>query len=103
MNDLQRLFKARGISMRQLAAAIGEGYHPTQKNVKGVRKQRHIQAAVAAYLGLTPEQCFGPHAASYLKPLISCEINRKRVEYANKLKAQYLEPTIAADVKAVNG
>lgn len=103
MNDLQRLFKARGLSMRKLAAAIGEGYHPTQKNVLGVRKQRHIQNSVAAYLGLTVEQCFGPNAASYLKPLISCEINRKRVEYANKLKARYLDPTIAGESKTVNG
>jgi len=101
MNDLQRLFKARGLSMRELAAAIGEGYHPTQKNVKGVRKQRHIQAAVAAYLGLTVDECFGPSAAIHLKQLITCEISKKRTEYEKKLKARYL--TVAGEQKAVNG
>jgi hypothetical protein len=103
MNDLQLLFRMRGMSMRQLAAAIGEGYHQTQKTIKGVRRQRSIQAAVSAHLGLTVDECFGTRSSLHLKPLIDREINKKHEEYAEKLRAQYLPDTIAGAAKAVNG
>lgn len=90
MNDLQRLFAARGISMQDLATAIGHGYHMVQKTVKGVRGHRHIQEAVAAYLGLSLEQCFGPRAARSLRPLIEREISKKRTAYERELKAKFL-------------
>lgn len=104
MNDLQRLFKARGISMQALADALGLDHHSVQKNVKGVRRNRNIQEPIAAYLGLTVEQCFGPRSGRHLRPLIECEINKKRTEYEGKLKAKFLvSPTISARRKAVNG
>ena len=104
MNDLQRLFKARGLSMQALADILGLDHHSVQKNVKGVRKNRPIQNAVASHLGLTVDQCFGPRSGRHLKPLIECEINKKRTEYEGKLKAKFLvSPTISARRKAVNG
>jgi hypothetical protein len=104
MNNLQRLFKARGISVVKLAAKLGLNYHSVQKTVKGVWSFYRIQAAVAGYLGLTVEQCFGPRSARYLQPLIECEINRKRTEYEGKLKAKFLDtPTVSRHRKAVNG
>lgn len=104
MNDLQRLFKARGISIQVLADALDLDYHSVQKNVKGVRKNRNIQEPIAAHLGLNVEQCFGPRSARSLRLLIECEINKKRTEYGNKLEAKFLvSPTISARRKAVNG
>ncbi len=91
MNNLQRLFRARGISMQALADALGLDHHSVQKNVKGVRKNRPIQEAVAGYLGLTVEQCFGPRSSRYLRPLIESEINKKRTEYEGELKAKFLD------------
>lgn len=104
MNDLQRLFRVRSVSMQALADTLALDHHSVQKNVKGVRKNRPIQKAVAGHLGLTVEQCFGPRSARYLLPLIECEINKKRTEYEGKLKAKFLvSPTISARRKAVNG
>lgn len=103
MNDLQRLFKARGITMGVLAKALGLGEHMVQKNVLGVRKNRHIQEAVAAFVGMSLEQCFGPHASRHLRPLIECEISKKSSAYEGKLKAKYLAShTVAVKRKAVN-
>lgn len=104
MNNLQRLFRARGISLVKLAPELDINYHSLQKTVKGVRSFRRAQAAVAGYLGLTVEQCFGPRSARYLQPLIECEINRKRTEYEEKLKGKFLNsPTVSRHRKAVNG
>ena len=104
MNDLQRLFRARSIAMIALADHLGMNYHSVQKTVKGIRKHQHVRAAIATYLGLTVEQCFGPRSGRHLRPLIECEINRKRTEYEDKLKAKFLiSPTISAGRKAVNG
>lgn len=91
MNNLQQLFRVRRISMQALADALGLDHHSVQKNVKGVRKNRPIQEAVAGYLGLTVEQCFGPRAGRYLQPLIKAEISKKRTEYEGKLKAKFLD------------
>ena len=104
MNDLQRLFKARGVTMQALGALLGENWHAVQKVVKGTRPTPHIRAAVATFLGLTVEQCFGPRSARHLRPLIECEINRKRGEYERNLKAKFLtNHTVAARRKVVNG
>lgn len=104
MNDLQRLFKARGISMIALGKTLGINWHAVQKNAKGSRVTPYIREAIASYVGLTVEQCFGPRSGRHLKPLIECEINRKRTEYEGKLKAKFLvSPTISARRKAVNG
>lgn len=103
MNDLQRLYKARGISMIALGETLRINWHAVQKVVKGRRVTPYIREAIASSLGLTVEQCFGPRSGRYLRPLIECEINRKRAEYEGKLKAKFLvSPTISARRKAVN-
>lgn len=90
--------------MEALGRATGHNWHAVQKNVKGTRKNSHIQQAIADYLGLTVGQCFGPRAPRYLRPLIECEINKKRTEYERTLKAKYLNNhTVPARRKAVNG
>ena len=104
MNDLQRLFKARGISMMALGELLGLNWHAVQKVVKGTRQTPHIREAVACHLGLAVDQTFGPRARRSLLPLIECEINRKRTEYERRLQSKYLiNHTVAAGRKAVNG
>lgn len=104
MNDLQRLFKARKLSMQQLADHLGLGMHTVQKTVKGDRQAPHIQEAVAGFLGLTVEQCFGPDANDLLRPLIELEIKKRRSEFEKKLKAKLFDPhRVSAGRKVVNG
>ncbi len=91
MNNLQRLFKARKISMRNLAEQLGQDMHSVQKTVKGTRQTPHIREAVAGFLGLTVDECFGTRSASLLRQLIAQEIKKRRGEYENKLKAQLFD------------
>lgn len=105
MNDLQRLIKARGMTMQELTEALDLGIemHSIHKIVSGERQTAYIREAVASFFGLTVEQAFGPRSAKYLKPLIECEINRKRDEYAHRLKRKFLpDQTVAARRRAVN-
>lgn len=89
--------------MIALGKTLNINWHAVQKNAKGSRITPYIREAIAAYLGLTVEQCFGPRSGRHLKPLIECEINKKRTEYEGKLKAKFLvSPTISARRKAVN-
>lgn len=104
MNDLQRLFAARGITVTDLVPILGIGFHTLQKVIKGVRSTPYVQAAIAEYLGLTATQAFGPSRSRYLRPLIEGEINRHRAEYERKLKAKFLNnSTVPARCKTVNG
>lgn len=108
MNDLQRLFKARGITMQTLGRVLGLNWHAVQKNVKGTRQNQHIREAVAAFLGLTVAQVFGPRSAVHLRPLIEREIFRKRQEYERTLKVRFLDnhhniTTVPAGRRMVNG
>lgn len=103
MNDLQQLFKLRGISMQQLADALGITMHPVQKTVKGTRATAHIREAIAGYLGLTVDECFGPAARRVLRKLIRQEIVKKREAYELELKRKALgEPTLPAGQQSVN-
>jgi transcriptional regulator with XRE-family HTH domain len=106
MNDLQKLFALRGITMAQLAAAIGEGYHPTQKTVKQarytdtrsgrayVRRNPRIREKIAAYLKLPYDQVWGPEAPEILQRILTIEIERQGQATAaasiSKLKSLYL-------------
>ena len=95
MNDLQQLFKLRGITMQQLADELGLTMHPVQKTVKGTRVTAHIRAAVAGYLGLTVGECFGTESRRALRKLIRQEIVKKREAYELELKRKALgEPTL---------
>lgn len=104
MNDLQRLFKARQISMRDLADQIDQDMHSVQKTVKGTRQTPHIQKAVAGFLGLAVDECFGSRSAFPLRQLVAIEIKKRRSEYENKLKAKLFDShRISGMKKVVNG
>ncbi len=105
MTDLHALFKARGMTMQALTEALDLGIemHSIQKVISGERSTKYIQEAIAAYLGLTVEQTFGPRAEKHIRPLIECEINRKRAEYEHRLKKKFLDKTVANRRRAVNG
>ena len=90
MNDLQQLFRLRGISMQRLAKMIGLTMHPVQKTVKGVRPTLHIRQAIADHLGLTVGECFGPSSRRVLRQLIRHEIVKKREAYEQELKRKAL-------------
>ncbi|MDO9069359.1 MAG: helix-turn-helix domain-containing protein [Deltaproteobacteria bacterium] len=104
MNDLQRLFKARKLSMQQLADQLGLYMTSVQKTIKGDRQAPHIQQAVAGFLGLTVDQCFGPEAPVYLHPLIELEIKKRRSEFEKKLKAKLFDShRVSVKQRVVNG
>lgn len=104
MNDLQRLFKVRKLTMQQLGDELGIGMHMVQKVVKGTRATPHIQLAIAGYLGLTVEQCFGPDAGKTLLPMVDMEIKKLRDTYEKQLKTKFYTLNIVAGRrKVVNG
>lgn len=108
MNDLQKLFKLRGLSMQALAEAVGLGEHSVQKTVKGIRKPQHVRSAVAGYLGLEVDQAFGPGASLYLKRLIKEEIAQQAKNFEQTLKQKIhhirpVNPTLSEQRKASNG
>lgn len=104
MNDLQRLLKARKISMQKLGDQLGIGMHMVQKVVKGTRVTPHIQRAIAEYLGFSVEQCFGPESSGFLRPFVDLEIKKLRNEYENKLKAKFFTlPNVSGRRKVING
>lgn len=100
MNSLQKLIQLRGLTVKDVAAQIGYGYHNVQKIVKRstrptkaggiVRTNYEIEAAVAKVLGLSHEQCWGDHSEAVLKRLIKQEIAARASETADKLREQYL-------------
>lgn len=104
MNDLQRLLKLRGITMQRLADETGFGMHTVQKTVKGVRGVAGVQQAVADYLGVKVDQCFGPTSSVTLRRLIAQEIKRKAQVYERILTKEALgTSTLPSDQRAVNG
>jgi transcriptional regulator with XRE-family HTH domain len=104
MNDLQRLFKARRLSMRELAARIGQDMHSVQKVVKGTRQTPHIKQAVAVFLGLSVDGCFGPQSALILRKLTNQELQKLRIDFESKLQTIFFDnPRISGRRKVVNG
>ncbi len=101
MNNLQKLIKLRGLTIRCLADEISQGYHTTQKVIKGatykrsdgslgVRKNIHVENGVARVLGLTHSEVWGKNANATLKRLIRKEISKQVKNQRQRLRAQYL-------------
>ena len=97
MNDIQKLIKIRGLTVLDISRKIGHGYHSTQKVIKGVQFKRkdgslgtyskpEVQLAVAAQLGLTLDQAWGPKSRVVLRRLI-----RKEIKYQSKRQAKERE------------
>jgi hypothetical protein len=116
MNDLQKLIKLRGLTVLGIAKAIGHGYHMVQKVIKGTRyklkdgsfgtySNLEVQQAVAAQLGLTHDQAWGPKSRLFLRRLIRKEINNQAKQQAKrqakKLQEQFLSNNRIAEKKAV--
>lgn len=85
MNDLQQLLTVRDISLRDLAAAIGYGYHSVQKAVKGTRPNLLIMEAIAVYLDLSYDQVWGDQAPLTLRRLIRQELRNRQTSLAGSL------------------
>lgn len=105
MNDIQKLIKLRGLSVRGIAEDIGHGYHHVQKVVKGTRYKHRdgsfgtynnmaVQQAVAVRLNLTYEQAWGAKSHAFLQRLIRKEIKALAKAEARKqerdLQQQFL-------------
>lgn len=101
MNNLQKLIRLRGLTVKGVAEQIGYGYHNVQKIIKGstrprpdgtatIRSNREIEVSVAALFGLTHDECWGSQSDQVLTRLIRQEIAAKASEAASKLRKQYL-------------
>ena len=90
MNTLQKLIHLRGLTVHQLAAKIGRGYHSVQKVVKGHRPVQYIRKEIAEHLGLDPQQVWGVNSNRYLSSQIQQEIDRRAAVELRRLKERYL-------------
>ncbi|MBL4901066.1 hypothetical protein JYT85_01505 [Desulfocapsa sp. AH-315-G09] len=101
MNNLQKLIKLRGLSVRCIAKDVGHGYHHVQKVVKGTRyrhrdgsfgtyNNRAVQQAVAVRLGLSYEQAWGAKSHSRLLGLIRKEIKAQARKKERDLQQVFL-------------
>jgi transcriptional regulator with XRE-family HTH domain len=86
MNDLYRLIKLRGTTLRQIARETGASYHPLQKTAKGVRRQPRMQKTLAAYFGVDAKLLFGPRRAATIRLLLEREIDRHANRQGEKLR-----------------
>jgi len=103
MNDLQQLFKLRGVMMQQLADKLGFNMHSVQKTVRGTRVNPHVRAGIAVYLGLAVDECFGPTSRRVLRKLIRQEIVKKREAFEQALKRKALgDSTLSPGPQGVN-
>ena len=91
MNDLQNLLRLRRVKAPAIARSIGYGYHAVQKTIKGTRKSRRIQEAIAKHQGLTWEQAFGVNRTPTLKRLIRLEIAKRSQAVTAELESEYLD------------
>ncbi len=101
MNDLQKLIKLKGLSIRDVSREINQGYHITQKVIKGatyrkrdgslvVRSSRNVEDGVAALLGLSHDQVWGPRASTYLRRHIRAEIKRQARRREQDMQEEWL-------------
>ncbi len=101
MNDLQKLIKLRGLTIQDIAEAIGHGYHITQKVIKGTQYKRkdgsfgtyssqEVQKAIASQLGLTHSMVWGPKSRLVLRRLIRQEIKDQGKLREKELQQQFL-------------
>jgi len=100
MNDLQRLIKLKGPSIRQIATPLGVGYHSLQKTIKGVRKTPAMRQAIASYFNVSPDALWGPKSHAVIRYLIEKEIEhqvKRRAKLTREeLTKQYLGNSKAA-------
>lgn len=90
MNDLQKLLALRGITVTQLAAELGRGYHAVQKVVKGHHGTPAVRQAIAEHLGLHYYQVWGDEAHRTMQRLIRAEIDRRAESERVRLRARFL-------------
>ncbi len=102
MNNLQKLIRLRGLTIREIADRIGYGYHLTQKVIKGTRRRTKsggqgatfsnpaVETAVAELLGLSYDQAWGPGSPLALRRLISQEIKEQARRQEESLRQQWL-------------
>lgn len=113
MNDLQKLIKLRGSTIREVAEQIGHGYHMTQKVIK--RRELHrkdgsiyiynsdaIETAVANLLGIPHHVAWGPDGSAAMQKLIREEIKKQAKLKEQELQQQWLNANNVAE-KLTNG
>ncbi len=101
MNNLQKLIKLRGLTVRDVAREIDQGYHITQKVIKGATYQRAdgsrgvyssrtVEEKVAQILGLTRHEAWGANSSTILRRLILKEIKNQSRQREKDLQKQWL-------------
>jgi hypothetical protein len=97
LNNLQKLIRLRGLTIKEVADQIGSGYHNVQKIIKRSTRinarpftNTEIETAVAGLFGLTHEQCWGPQSDMILRRLIKKEITAQANRAASQLRQQFL-------------
>jgi hypothetical protein len=97
LNNLQKLIRLRGLTIKEVADQIGSGYHNVQKIIKRSTRinarpftNTEIETAVAGLFGLTHEQCWGQQSDMILRRLIKKEITAQANKAANQLRQQFL-------------
>ena len=90
MNDLQKLLKIKGVTIRQISRATGAGYHSLQKTTKNLRQSKRMQKVLASYLGVDPALLFGPRRVRIVHTMMEREIEKRSVELRDELRARYL-------------
>ncbi|MDR3631747.1 MAG: hypothetical protein P4L42_15610 [Desulfocapsaceae bacterium] len=98
MNNLQKLIRLRGLTIKEIADRTGYGYHNVQKIIKRSTRSNSgrftnfaIETAVATLFGLTHEQCWGPQSDTILRNLIDRAIVTQAIRAAKKLQQRYLQ------------
>lgn len=90
MNDIQKLLKLKGVSIRDLAALKKVGYHSLQKYIKGHRKTPSIRKVLASYLNIQPDALVGTKSRFIIRFLIEKEIEIRTQTINEELKKKYL-------------
>lgn len=104
MNNLQKLLRLRGLTIKQIADEIGQGYHITQKVIKrstykrsdgsvAVRSSLPVETGVAILLGLSHEETWGDKSDVVLTKLIQKEIKKQAQQQEHKMRKQWLTHT----------
>ena len=97
MNLVKELIKAKGLTLKGVAAELRLGYHmfekvviraPQTKERLSFYETRHVREKIAAWLGYPYDLIWGPDADHFLKKLIAEEIERQvEDERDQRLKA----------------
>ena len=98
MNLVKELIKAKGLTLKEVAAEVKFGYHLFEKVVirahsktkNGIKfyETRHVREKIAAWLGYPYDLIWGPNADHFLKKLIAEEIERQvKNEKDQRIKA----------------